>query len=356
MKEDPKANDALNTMPSIQFKLEDGIKSQLKHLISEFFSAYSHFGPWDRGDYYFEPQGAASDSFSNYRYEFFMRNMKWSDDMVNDVANCFLQQMLDRFSDLDIQVRMADDMRVLLNDDMSKRWLSRIAKAERTSVAYERSMRLIGDGENIYHNVIACEILQKAADDGDAMCVMYLIDKHCNQVKDTMETVPSPQCARGVVYEEIGDISTAKTILQEAADNGDTESAMYLIFRTIFQNVKKDNHMETSKNDITKRYEGLSINWSDEKIFDFLLKRYDAGDARAKQLLEQHLKNFIDTQVGDSGNKFELRKQKINETKRGYPLTVIQGVLNSDYCNEQKAVNSKYATAFGDDDDNDLPF
>ena len=28
--------------------------------------------------------------------------------------------------------------------------------------------------------------------------------------------------------------------------------------------------METSKNDTPKTYEGLNINWSDEKIFDFL--------------------------------------------------------------------------------------
>lgn len=356
MKEDSKANDALNTMPSIKFKLEDEIKCQLQNLISEFFMSYRGFLPWHRGDEYFIPQNEAPAGFNNYPYEYFMRNLKWSDNMINDVANCLLQQLLNRFTDLDIQSRMADDIKVLLDDDMSNRWLCRLAKAERTSVAYERSMRLIGDGANIYHKVIAHEILQKAADDGDVMCATYLIDKHCNRDRDKEEKMPSPQCARGVVMAEVGDISTAKAILQEAADNGDIESALYLIFQTIFQNVKRDIQMETSKSDTPKTYEGLNTNWSDEKIFDFLLKRYDAGDARAKQLLEQHLKNYIDAQVCDSGNKFELRKQIINETKRRYPLTVIQDVLKSDYCIAQKAMDTKYATAFGDDDDNDLPF
>ena len=349
MKEDSKANDALNTMPSIQFKLEDEIKSQLQDLISEFFMSYRGFLPWDRGDDYFIPQNEAPAGFNNYPYEYFMRNLKWSDNMINDVANCLLQQLLNRFTDLDIQSRMADDIKVLLDDEMSKRWLCRIAKAERTSVAYERSMRLIGDGKNIYHNVIAREILQKAADTGDESSAMFLIGKQFDQHSrnDSERNELSSQCAYGVVYAEIGDTAKAKECLQRLADSGDEESAMFLISQTISQNSQSGGNLNKEEGKEVKPYKGLYISWDQEKILEFLLKRYDKSDARAEHLLAQHLKKCVDAQIGEQVDKLALRKQKVKEV-RGYPLTVIQKVLDSDFCNEIIQKTS--------DGDSDMPF
>ena len=329
--------------------MEEAIKRQVQRAISEFFLSYRDYEPWLNSDDYFIPYEEGASVLDPEPYEFYMKGLHWSDDMVNDVANCLLQQMLNRFTDLDIQSRMAKDLKVLIDAEKSTRWLCRIAKAERTSVNYERGIRLVDDGKNIYHNVIACAIMQKAADLGDEDCAMYLINKTLNQQKAnaTKLEIPSLQCAYGVVYAEVGDDMNAKDILQKMADDGDDESAMYLISRTLSKANKGTATMNAKVIDACDSYRGLIINWDNERIFDFLLKRYDKGDMRAKDLLKQLLRLSIDAEVGDSGDKYALRTQKVKEVK-GYPLTIIQEILHDDYCNKPVEITSC--------DADDMPF
>jgi hypothetical protein len=338
-----------NTMHKVPIQIEEAIKRQVQCAISDFFLSYRDYEPWHNNDDYFIPYEEGASVLDPEPYEFYMKGLRWSDDMVNDVANCLLQQMINRFTDLDIQSRMAKDPKVLIDDEKSMRWLCRIAKAERTSVNYERGIRLVDEGKNIYHNVIACAIMQKAADSGDEDCAMYLIDKTLNQQRANASKLqtPSLQCAYGVVYAEIGDAMKAKDILQKMSDDGDDESAMYLISQTLSKMSKGSTTMDNNRIDVCDSYRGLIINWDNERIFDFLLRRYDKGDIRAKELLKQLLRLTVDAEVGDCEDKYAARTQKVKEVK-GYPLTVIQEILHDDYCNKPIEITSY--------DSDDLPF
>ena len=346
-----------NTMHKMPIQLEEAIKRQVQCAITEFFLSYRDYEPWHNSDYYFIPYEEGTSVLDPEPYEFYLKGLLWSDDMVNDVANCLLQQMINRFTDLDIQSRMANDLRVLVDDEKATRWLCRIAKAERTSVNYERGIRLVDGGQNIYHNVIACSIMQKAADSGDEDCAMYLIDKTLNQQKAdaSRREIPSLQCSYGVVCAEIGDVMKAKNILQKIADEGDDESAIYLISQTLSKMNKGGVKMNNNVKDIYASYRGLVINWDNERIFAFLLRRYDRGDIRAKELLKQLLQANIDAEVGDCADKYAVHTQKVKGAK-GYPLTVIQEMLCSDYCKHPVEDNTS-SLDLGDNmlDDN-LPF
>ena len=105
--------------------------------------------------------------------------------------------------------------------------------------------------------------------------------------------------------------------------------------------------MDNKGIDACDSYRGLRINWNNERIFDFLLRRYDKGDIRAKELLKQLLRLTIDAEVGDCADKYAVRIQKIKEAK-GYPLTVIQELLHDDYCNKPIEITSC--------DSDDMPF
>ena len=343
-----------NTMHKIPITLEEAIERQLQCAISEFFLSYRYDEPYRNSDYYFIPyeEGEPVLVPEPEPYKFYMKGLRWSDDMVNDVANCLLQQMINRFTDLDIQSRMANDLKVLIDDGKSTRWLCRIAKAERTSVNYERGLRIVAGGKNIYHNVIACAIMQEAADSGDEDCAMYLIDKTLNQQEsDASELeIPSLQCSYGVVYAEIGDAMKAKDILQKMADEGDNESAIYLISQTLSKMNKGSAEMNNKENDECDSYRGLRINWNNERIFDFLIRRYDKGDTRAKELLKKLLQANIDAEVGDCEDKYLMRAQKVKEAKC-YPLTVVQEMLCSDYC-KQPVEDNTSSLDIGDD----MPF
>lgn len=85
-------------------------------------------------------------------------------------------------------------------------------------------------------------------------------------------------------------------------------------------------------------YKGLSIAWSDDQIHEFLLKRYDAGDEKAKRLLK--LKLMIDVSDKLGGDKLNTSKRaELVKSARGYPASIIQEVLNGNSCDESDIVN-----------------
>lgn len=330
-----------NTMPSIPLKLEENVKRQLQQVIAEFVDSYRY---------------AIFDSERiEHPYEYYMKvePLNWSDDMIRDIANIFLSKTLDMFSDVRFQEEMADDLKVLLDEEKSNRWLCRIAKAERSSVAYERGSRLIGDGKNINRNVVAREILQRAANAGDELCAMRLIEstyaqlipkiKQCNdtttvQMHNLHEETPSYKSAFVAVCSEAGNIEFANDMLQKEVDAGDVESALFLIEQVMVNQIKEKEVMIGEDVGAIVGYKGLNIAWSDDQIHEFLLKRYDAGDEKAKRLLK--LKLMIDVSDKLGGDKLNTSKRaELVKSARGYPASIIQEVLNGNCCDESDIVN-----------------
>ena len=327
MNEKPKEdNMSRNTMPNIPFQLEERVKRQLQQAIAEFVESRQY------------ARRIWMDERTEHPYEYYMKvePLNWSDDMIRDVANSFLSKTLRTFTDIRFQEEMAEDLNVLLDEDKSNRWLCRIAKAERTSVAYERALRLIGDGNDIYHNVVAREIMQHAADAGDELCALHLIESTYAQLIQNdkqYDEIPSVKCAFVAVCAEAWNLVRANDILQKEADDGDIESAFFLIEQVLFDQIKEKEVMIGEDVGEIVGYKGLSIAWSGEQIHDFLLKRYDAGDEKAKRLLKLQLMIDVSDKLGDD---------KLNTTKRaelvkkatGYPASIIQEILNSSWCNE----------------------
>ena len=330
-----------NTMPDVPLKLEENVKRQLQQVIAEFVDSYRH---------------AIFDSERiEHPYEYHMKvePLNWSDDMIRDIANIFLSKTLDMFSDVRLQEEMADDLKVLLDEEKSNRWLCRIAKAERSSVAYERGSRLIGDGKNINRNVVAREILQRAANAGDELCAMRLIEstyaqliqrnKQCGetpivQQHNQHEETPSYKSAFVAVCSEAGDIAFANDKLQKEVDVGDIESALFLIEQVMINRIKEKRVMIGEDVGAIVGYKGLSIAWSEERIHEFLLKRYDAGDEKAKRLLK--LKLLIDVSDKLGGDKLNTSKRsEVVKNTKGYPASIIQEVLNGNCCDESDIVN-----------------
>lgn len=316
-----------NTMPNVPLKLEESVKKQLQQVIAEFLDSYRY--------------AIYMSERTEHPYEYYMKveQLNWSDDMIRDVATIFLSETLDMFSDVRFQEEMADNLKVLLDEEKSKRWLCRIAKAERSSVAYERASRLIGDGKNINRNVVAREILQQAANGGDTLCAMQLIESTYAQLtqknkqrNDTMhypnEAIPSYKSAFVAVCSEAGNIAFAKDILQKEADAGNSESALFLIEQAMINQIKEKEVMIGENVDAIVGYEGLSISWSEERIHGFLLERHDAGDEKAKRLLK--LKLMIDVSDKLEGDKLDTSKRaELVKSAKGYPASIIQEVLNS---------------------------
>ena len=136
----PEEAEQKNTLPNVPLKLEENVKRQLQQVIAEFVDSYRY---------------AIFDSERiEHPYEYYMKvePLNWSDDMIRDIANIFLSETLDMFSNVRFQEEMSDNLKVILDEEKSNRWLCRIAKAERSSVAYERGLRLIGDGK--FYNVL----------------------------------------------------------------------------------------------------------------------------------------------------------------------------------------------------------
>lgn len=319
-----------NTMPNVPLELEESVKKQLQQVIAEFVDSYRY--------------AEFMNGRTEHPYEYYMKvePLNWSDDMIRDVANIFLSKTLEMYSDVRFQEEMADDLKVLLDEGKSNRWLCRIAKAERSSVAYERGLRLIGDGKNVNRNVVAREILQRAANAGDELCAMRLIEstyaqliqknKQCGetpivQQHNQQEDIPSYKSAFVAVCSEAGDIAFANDKLQKEVDAGDIESALFLIEQVMINQIKEKEGMIGEDVGAIVGYKGLSIAWSEEQIHEFLLKRYDAGDEKAKELLK--LKLIIDVSHKLGGDKLNTSKRaELVKNAKGYPASIIQEVLN----------------------------
>lgn len=344
-----------NTMPHISFQLEEGVKRQLQQVITEFVDSYQY------------AQRIWMDERTDHPYEYYMKvePLNWSDEMISDVANSFLSKTIGLFTDIRFQEEMADDLNVLLNEEKSNRWLCRIAKAERSSVAYERALRLIGDGNNICHNVVAREIMQHAADAGDELCALRLIEStyaqliqknsQCViQMDKQLDKIPSIKGAYVAVYAEAGNLVLANEILQKEADAGDIESALFLIEQVLFDQIKEKEIMIGEDVDEIVGYKGLSIAWSEDQIHDFLLKRYDAGDEKAKRLLKLQLMIDINDKLGE--DKFNtIKRAELIKNAAGYPESIIQEVLNSRCFNELN-VSVFPSTSHDNSEEDDLPF
>lgn len=318
-------------MPNIPIRLEESVKKQLQQVIAEFVDSYLY--------------NIYRSERIEHPYEYYMKvePLDWSDDMVCDIATIFLSETLGVFSDVRFQEEMADNLKVLLDEEKSSRWLCRIAKAERSSVAYERGKRLIGDGKNINRNVVAREILQRAADAGDELCAMRLIEstyaqlilkkEHCNdatiiQMHNLQEEPPSYTSALFALCSEAWNIAFANDILQKEADAGNDESALFLIEQVMSNKIKEKEVMIEEDVGAIVGYNGISIAWSEDQIHEFLLKRYDAGDEKAKRLLK--LKLMIDVSEKLGRDKFNtLKRNELVKKTLGYPASIIQEVLKN---------------------------
>lgn len=192
-------------------------------------------------------------------YWYYLRGIEFSDDDYQDMANEIVKYVLTTGSPGAFVESMAGNIDVLFDSERSARWLRPFVGAERTSVAYERGLRLV---EHEYYG-LARAIMQDAADNGDEFCAMYLIENTLegavhgfrDEGGKTVEDIRRRYDRSSLAYEtalaliRCGEIEAschpsdrsfrsekldrAQDILRVQAESGDVKSAMYLIEQTL---------------------------------------------------------------------------------------------------------------------------
>lgn len=190
-------------------------------------------------------------------HEYYLRD-ELTDDDLNEIADVLIKRLIEAGGQPALLTSMANDLDVLMDAECSARWLRPFVGAERTTVAYERGVRLALRGEY----GLAHAILQEAADNGDAFAAMYLIQNTLEGTvrgflgnEGTIEKVRRRYDRASLAYETALALiaqgekeqrwsrrdciqpnekrTHAEEILRENADRGDTLCAMYLIEQTL---------------------------------------------------------------------------------------------------------------------------
>lgn len=185
------------------------------------------------------------------QYDFYFKRCDLPVEAYNEFASLIVDRFIKNYSPSAICKMMADDPKVLLDDEAASRWLRPIASAERTTLAYERGMRLEGN-----YPMLSNAIMQKAANAGDDFCALHLVrntilrnaqGEACHS--GTQPSVRSVEYERGCVYLSWKMFEKAQAILQRSAANGDADSAMLLIRNKLLSEEKK--MLECPKRDKT---------------------------------------------------------------------------------------------------------
>lgn len=170
-------------------------------------------------------------------YRHYFRQHDLSQDEYNELAGYIVARFLRHLDEVDVGSMMCAE--ALVDEELSYHWLSPIAEAERTSVAYERGRRL---AERCNRIDLARSLMQKAAEEGDDDCAYYLIrnnvireaisgaDVLAEQGKvGNLSGEKSQEYRRGMFKAGSLQYKVAQEILQKAADNGDEDCAMMLV-------------------------------------------------------------------------------------------------------------------------------
>ena len=177
--------------------------------------------------------------------------MHLTDADYEDIVTVVVNHVLSNKSQPAVLMSMADSLDVLLDAAKSERWLRPYVGAERTSLAYERGKGLIRHHEF----ALAQAIMQKAADEDDEFRAMYLIEQSLKRKFLEFEGVPELTTydrddkgfveSRSIEYEtaclwiEFDELTKAQNIMQQAADSGDIDCAIYLIEHTLLGRLHK---------------------------------------------------------------------------------------------------------------------
>lgn len=231
----------MSDLPEISLSMKT--RQQMKCWICDLLR-YSNclFGGYDAQgaiDHFFQYDPMGNEVRPN-PYARFFEELKFSEKDYCDIAAVIVASILQRGSTAEIVLSMIENHEVLLDADISSRWLAPLAKAERTSVVYQRGLALVKAG--LFG--VAREIMQDAADQGDVRCALYLIEQKIKGgvkarfVKDakTADSKPVDEVNRtsvayecGVAWIEHRNLERGEKILQTAADQGDVPCALYLI-------------------------------------------------------------------------------------------------------------------------------
>ena len=176
------------------------------------------------------------------KYFYYFKDNDLTTQEYNDLAEIVVRRFLKAINPKEVRMMMAEDITVLLDDEKSSLWLSPLAVAERTSLAFERGKRLV----DASYRDIARSLMQDAANNGDVHCAMYLIknkivgdatfdDSSCDWIREASQPVSTKSTSynSGMLYVRWEDFRKAESILRKASDNGDIDSSMYLIRQTL---------------------------------------------------------------------------------------------------------------------------
>ena len=253
--------DKFHVPPEAKIKINDWILELIK----------SSCLLWGAGDMLGEESTTTNDSLNRrfeiddytgkpiineHRYAFYANKIQLTDVDYDEIVMAILKRVLSNKSFPEVVMSMADSLEVLLDEEKSARWLRPYVGAERTSLAYERGKGLIRHARY----ALAQAVMQKAADEGDEYCAMYLIEQlitgrangfkknYDSHIKDNISTNPkSIEFESACVWIEQNEPARAQSIMQKAADSGDIDCAMYLIEHTLLGKLSEVQQKEHPK-------------------------------------------------------------------------------------------------------------
>lgn len=224
-----------------EIDLSEKLCSKIREWLLQMFESASS----EEEAYYAEMEEEQSikqelDSMGAYAYYF--KNTTFSREQYASIFEVIFNRFLSGYSPREMRMLMAKSEEVLVDDNASNLWLTPFANAERTSIAYERGVRLV----KARRFDLARAIMQKAADEGDEHCAMYLI-KNTIAKEQSSETedgnagilsLKSIPFEKAMILVSRRKYDKAEPILREASDRGDVDCAMYLIRQTLASQAK----------------------------------------------------------------------------------------------------------------------
>jgi len=218
-----------------EIELTEVLCSKIREWLLQMFESAT----WKYEDYLSkleEPPLECQELDSMEAYAYYFENTTLSKEEYASIFEVILNRFLTGYSPREMRMQMASSYEVLVDDNASNLWLAPFAKAERTSIAYERGIRL-ADAEKYD---LARAIMQKAADEGDEHCCMYLIknkisqnvlERNSSSRNNEIEVrkLKSIPFAKAMILISMRKFNKAEAIMREAADCGDVDCAMYLM-------------------------------------------------------------------------------------------------------------------------------
>lgn len=299
------------------------------------------------------------------QYSYYCRTDELTTEELNDLAEILLRQYV-RDADPQlvraVMVGMTDKDEILLDERKSSCWLSPIALAERTSIAYERGVRLIkkahGSSKERYLEK-ARLVMMGAANKGDVHCAQYLIknkilgeaaygDRMSAWMKKANKTIVfrSLMYDRAMQYVVVKNFAKAEELLSMGASSGDVNCIVYMIkqkLRKEAQDIvtRQLNLGQISEEVVMNLKLGhetweefirsmvpITIAWERDAIVQFLLQQYKEGNEEAADLLYLQLHNEMRAWALERNGNVPIESvRKFVRGRSDFPSSIIALVL-----------------------------